>query len=149
MLTQAGIITAMSTDADSASLVETWRGVALCHAKVSGALDKALEREHGIGLSEFEVLERLATTDVKDGRRMQDLAEAVCLSQSALSRLIGRLEASGLVQRAMCANDRRGIYAHITPEGRELWEKARPTHRTVLAEQLPANAPNGAAVPSA
>ncbi|HEY6760425.1 MAG TPA: MarR family transcriptional regulator [Baekduia sp.] len=132
----------MSTDADSASLVETWRGVALCHAKVSGALDKALEREHGIGLSEFEVLERLATTDAdKAGRRMQDLAEAVCLSQSALSRLIGRLEADGLVHRAMCTDDRRGIYAHITPEGRALWEKARPTHRAVLAEQLPANAP--------
>jgi DNA-binding MarR family transcriptional regulator len=131
----------MSTDADSASLVEQWRGVALCHAKVSGALDKALEREHGIGLSEFEVLERLATSPEGDGRRMQDLAEAVCLSQSALSRLIGRLESSGLVQRAMCTNDRRGIYAHITPEGTALWKKARPTHRSVLAEQLPANAP--------
>jgi DNA-binding MarR family transcriptional regulator len=147
MLFGSDIMAAMSTDADSASLVETWRGVALCHAKVSGALDKALEREHGIGLSEFEVLERLATTDDDDGRRMQDLAEAVCLSQSALSRLIGRLEASGHVHRAMCTNDRRGIYAHITPEGRELWEKARPTHRTVLAEQLPANAPATSATP--
>jgi DNA-binding MarR family transcriptional regulator len=141
----------MSTDADSASLVEQWRGVALCHAKVSGALDKALEREHGIGLSEFEVLERLATTDddMKKGRRMQDLAEAVCLSQSALSRLIGRLEAAGHVQRMMCTDDRRGIYAHITPDGRALWEKARPTHRAVLAEQLPANAPAATAAPAA
>jgi DNA-binding MarR family transcriptional regulator len=143
----SGIMAAMSTDADSASLVETWRGVALCHAKVSGALDKALEREHGIGLSEFEVLERLATSDDKDGRRMQDLAESVCLSQSALSRLIGRLEAAGLVHRAMCANDRRGIYAHITPEGQARWEAARPTHRAVLAEQLPANAPATSATP--
>ena len=67
MLFGSGIIARMSTDADSASLVETWRGVALCHAKVSGALDKALEREHGIGLSEFEVLERLATTDALGG----------------------------------------------------------------------------------
>src|SRR4051812_10048000 len=122
MLCSSGIMPAMSTDADSASLVATWRGVALCHAKVSGALDKALEREHGIGLSEFEVLERLATTDEKAGRRMQDLAEAVCLSQSALSRLIGRLEAEGLVHRAMCANDRRGIYAHLTDEGRARWK---------------------------
>jgi DNA-binding MarR family transcriptional regulator len=137
----SGIMPRMSTDADSATLVETWRGVALCHAKVSAALDKALEREHGIGLSEFEVLERLATTDDKDGRRMQDLAEAVCLSQSALSRLIGRLESAGMVQRMMCTNDRRGIYAHITPEGQARWEAARPTHRAVLAEQLPANAP--------
>ncbi|HWH92677.1 MAG TPA: MarR family transcriptional regulator [Baekduia sp.] len=135
----------MSTEADSGALVETWRGVALCHAKVSAALDKALEREHGIGLSEFEVLERLATTAGKDGRRMQDLAEAVCLSQSALSRLIGRLESAGMVQRMMCSNDRRGIYAHITDDGRARWEAARPTHRAVLAEHLPANAPAPAA----
>jgi DNA-binding MarR family transcriptional regulator len=124
-----------------AALVETWRGVAQCHARVSAALDRALEREHGIGLSEFEVLERLATTADKDGRRMQDLAEAVCLSQSALSRLIGRLEGAGLVLRTMCADDRRGIYAHITDEGRARWEAARPTHLAVLADQLPANAP--------
>jgi DNA-binding MarR family transcriptional regulator len=131
---------AVSTQQDAA-LVETWRGVAQCHARVSAALDRALEREHGIGLSEFEVLERLATTADKDGRRMQDLAEAVCLSQSALSRLIGRLEGAGLVLRTMCADDRRGIYAHITDEGQARWEAARPTHLAVLADQLPANAP--------
>ena len=135
----------MSTNADSASLVETWRGVALCHAKVSAALDKALEREHGIGLSEFEVLEHLATAEEGDGRRMQDLAGAVCLSQSALSRLIGRLEADGLVRRAMCTNDRRGIFAHLTDEGRARWTAAQPTHRAVLAEELPANVPAPAA----
>jgi DNA-binding MarR family transcriptional regulator len=126
------------------TLVETWRGVAQCHAKVSGALDKALEREHGIGLSEFEVLERLATTGDAEGRRMQDLADAVCLSQSALSRLIGRLESAGYVCRAMCTADRRGIYAHITDEGRARWEAARPTHRAVLAVELPAAAPGAA-----
>ncbi|MCW3048550.1 MAG: transcriptional regulator, MarR family [Solirubrobacterales bacterium] len=143
------MMAAVSTVRQDSALVERWRGVAQCHAKVSAALDKALERQHGIGLSEFEVLERLATTDDEDGCRMQDLAEAVCLSQSALSRLIGRLEVTGLVHRAMCANDRRGIYAHITDEGQACWEAARPTHLAVLAEQLPANAPAGTPPPAA
>src|SRR3954469_15760839 len=141
MLRGSGIMPAMSTDADSTSLVETRRGVAQCHPKVSAALDKALERDHGIGLSEFEALERLATGESGDGCRMQDLAGSVCLSQSALSRLVGRLEADGLAQRGMCAQDRRGIYAHLTDEGRARFEAARPTHRAVLAEELPANAP--------
>jgi DNA-binding MarR family transcriptional regulator len=132
---------AMSTDADFPELVETWRGVSMCHAKVSSALDRALEREHGLGLSEFEVLEQLATAKSGHGCRMQDLAGNVCLSQSALSRLIGRLETDGLVERAMCTSDRRGIYAHLTPAGRDRWEAARPTHRAVLSELLPANAP--------
>jgi DNA-binding MarR family transcriptional regulator len=131
---------AVSAVPQDAALVETWRGVSQCHSRVSCALEKALEREHRLGLSEFEVLERLATAP-KDGRRMQELAEAVCLSQSALSRLIGRLEADGLVHRAMCEMDRRGIYAHITDAGRTRWEAARPTYQAVLAELLPANAP--------
>jgi DNA-binding MarR family transcriptional regulator len=141
MLSEFGMMHAMSTDADSTKLVETWRGVSMCHAKVSAALDKALEREHGLGLSEFEVLEQLATGQDSGGCRMQDLAGSVCLSQSALSRLVGRLEAEGLVHRAMCTQDRRGIFAHLTPAGRARWEAARPTHRAVLAELLPANAP--------
>jgi DNA-binding MarR family transcriptional regulator len=118
--------------------------MAQCHAKVSCALEKALERDHGIGLSEYEVLERLATCQCDDGKRMQDLAGSVNLSQSALSRLIGRLETTGLVHRSMCAADRRGIYAHITNEGRARVEAARPTYTAVLADQLPAHAPDAA-----
>jgi DNA-binding MarR family transcriptional regulator len=131
----------MSSGTPDSALVEQWRGMAQCHAKVSCALEKALEREHGIGLSEYEVLERLATCECDDGKRMQDLACSVNLSQSALSRLIGRLETAGLVHRAMCANDRRGIYAHITTEGRARVDAARPTYCAVLSDELPANAP--------
>jgi DNA-binding MarR family transcriptional regulator len=135
---------------EDSALVDAWRGVLQCHSRVSCALEKALEREHGIGLSEFEVLERLATSENKDGCRMQEVADAVCLSQSALSRLIGRLEADGLVHRAMCTADRRGIYAHLTEDGRARWEAARPTHRAVLAELLPAELPGApAAAPAA
>jgi DNA-binding MarR family transcriptional regulator len=135
-----GIIAAVPTVREDPELVATWRDVSQCHARVCSAMEKALQREHSLGLSEFEVLEHLATTSGDNGARMQELAEAVCLSQSALSRLIGRLEADGLVHRAMCVNDRRGIYAHLTDAGRARWEAARPTHRAVLAETLPARA---------
>ena len=132
---------AMSSGTPDSALVGQWRGMAECHAKVSCALEKALERDHGLGLSEYEVLERLATCQCDDGKRMQDLAGSVNLSQSALSRLIGRLETTGLVHRSMCAADRRGIYAHITNDGRARVEAARPTYTAVLANELPANAP--------
>jgi DNA-binding MarR family transcriptional regulator len=129
----------VSTTHDEAALVAAWHDVNACHSRVSCALERALEREHGIGLSEFEVLEVLATSETHD-HRMQEIAEAVSLSQSALSRLIGRLEHDGLVCRAMCTIDRRGIYASITEKGRGRYEAARPTHRAVLAEYLPAPA---------
>jgi DNA-binding MarR family transcriptional regulator len=117
------------------TLVESWRDLADRHARVTCALEKVLQDEHGLGVSEFEVLERLAGGD-RDQHRMQELADAVFLSQSALSRLIGRLESDGLVSRAICSEDRRGIYACLTPQGRSRYEAAKPTQRQVLAETL-------------
>jgi DNA-binding MarR family transcriptional regulator len=118
-----------------AALVASWRELADRHARITCALERVLQDEHGLGVSEFEVLERLAGGD-QDQHRMQELAESVYLSQSALSRLIGRLEGEGLVSRAICSEDRRGIYACITPEGRARYEAARPAQRRVLAETL-------------
>jgi DNA-binding MarR family transcriptional regulator len=117
-------------------LVADWRELMERHARVTGALERALQVEHGLGVTEFEVLERLAGAGVKDQRRMQELAEAVHLSQSALSRLIGRLESEGLVSRSICPDDRRGIFTCVTDAGRARYEEARPTQRRVLAETL-------------
>jgi DNA-binding MarR family transcriptional regulator len=119
---------------DEAGLIEIWRELLDRHARTTSALERSLH-EHGLGVSEYEVLERLAMGDHEE-RRMQDLAEAVHLSQSALSRVVARLEADGLVKRAMCAEDRRGIFACLTDAGRERYAAARPAHRAVLAEAL-------------
>jgi DNA-binding MarR family transcriptional regulator len=125
----------MAATARDDGLVESWRDLMERHARVTGALECVLQDEHGLGVSEFEVLERLAAGD-SDERRMQELADAVHLSQSALSRLIGRLEAEGLVTRAICSEDRRGIFACLTAAGRARYEEALPTQRRVLAENL-------------
>jgi DNA-binding MarR family transcriptional regulator len=118
-----------------ASLVSAWRELVDRHARATSALERALHEEHALGVSEYEVLERLASPD-KDQHRMQELADSVHLSQSALSRVVARLESDGLVTRAICADDRRGIYACITADGRKRYDSARPTHRRVLGEVL-------------
>jgi DNA-binding MarR family transcriptional regulator len=120
---------AMAVDTE---LVESWRWLLERHARTTSALERRLQHEHGLGVSEFEVLERLEMGE----RRMQELADAVHLSQSALSRVVARLETDGLVKRGMCPEDRRGIKACLTDSGRERYEAARPTHRAVLAETL-------------
>jgi DNA-binding MarR family transcriptional regulator len=117
------------------ALVDTWRDLIDRYARSVGALERRLEEEHGLGVSEYEVLERLAEGP-KSERRMQELAAAVHLSQSALSRVVGRLETDGLVTRGLCPEDRRGIYACLTDAGRARYKAARPTHRSVLAETL-------------
>jgi DNA-binding MarR family transcriptional regulator len=111
--------------------VDEWREMLDRHAKVSCALEKALQDEHGIGLSEFEILDRLV--DANSGKyRMTDLAQDIYLSQSALSRAVARLEQDGLVKRAMCTDDRRAIFVCLTGDGAMRHRDALPTHREVL-----------------
>ncbi len=121
-----------------AALVSEWRDLLARHAATACALDRELGERFGLGMSEFEVLERLAEAPAEAGDklRVQELAETVHLSQSALSRLIGRLEKAGLVERSMCDADRRGIYVLLSTAGRERYEAARPVHRQVLARTL-------------
>ena len=122
-------------------VVNAWRSLAARHATVATALEHELGERHGLGVSEFEVLERLAEND-QHKFRVQELADSVHLSQSTLSRLIGRLEQHGLVQRNMCDADRRGIDVCLTDAGRQRHAEAVPTHRAVLAATMPpASAP--------
>jgi len=116
-------------------MTDAWRDLRCRYSRVLTALERALESEHGISATEYDVLEHLANAE-KDQRRMQELSEAVNLSQSALSRLVGRLEAEGLVFRSICSDDRRGIFSCLTDEGRARYEAARPTQRRILAAEL-------------
>jgi len=104
-----------------------WRGLLRVHSRLTKALDADLVREHGIPLSEYEVLLFLA--DAPDGRmRMSELADGVLLSRSGLTRLVDRMERDGLLQRERSEDDARGFNAIITDSGRELFQRARRTH---------------------
>jgi len=124
----------LSTVKDT-KLVGEWHEILDRHARVSCALTQALEHQHALGMSEFEVLERLAS-EGESCVRLQEIAEHVHLSQSALSRVVDRLEKHGLLKRGVCDNDRRAIFAELTKAGRERYEAARPTHREVLEREL-------------
>lgn len=125
----------MSPAAESTDPCGAWRELAAVHARVTAALERALQQQHAISLSEFEVLARLAESP-EGYRRMQELAGEINLSQSALSRLVGRLESGRLVVREICDTDRRGIYATLTDAGRAAQRTAEPTYRQVLAATL-------------
>ncbi|GAA0387778.1 hypothetical protein Acor_74290 [Acrocarpospora corrugata] len=116
-----------------------WRQLLAQHATIVCALERELHDRHDLGVSEFEVLDRMAEGACKSpdgGFRVQELAECVHLSQSALSRLIARLENHGLVTRSLCQADRRGVFVSLTEKGRDTHAEARPTHRAVLGKYL-------------
>lgn len=111
-------------------MVGAWRDLLAKHAAAWSALERELDK-HDLGPSEFEVLDYMVERG-QDNYRVQELADATHLSQSALSRLIARLERAELVCRSMCDFDRRGVFVRITDQGRARLIAARPTHRAVL-----------------
>ncbi|MEU2421259.1 MarR family transcriptional regulator [Streptomyces sp. NPDC007851] len=128
----------MAAKKSEQALVEQWRDILALHARVQCELDRALHC-HGLCASDFEVLDLLSDGAAADGGcsyRVQEIAERVHLSQSALSRLIARLEKDGLVERAMCAEDRRGVRVALTGKGRALHGEVLPMQRAVLSRLL-------------
>ncbi|MEW2447085.1 MarR family transcriptional regulator [Streptomyces parvulus] len=118
-------------------LEERWREILAVHARTMCEIDRVLH-PHGLGASDFEVLDLLVSEGPEEGTqcRVQNLVGRVHLSQSALSRLIARLEKDGLVERTMCAEDRRGVYVALTARGRDLHGEVLPLQRAVLARML-------------
>ncbi|WP_458247808.1 MarR family winged helix-turn-helix transcriptional regulator [Streptomyces sp. MAI_2237] len=114
-----------------------WRDILSAHARTMCEIDRALH-PHGLGASDFEVLDILASEAPEEGTqcRVQNLVGRVHLSQSALSRLIGRLEKDGLVERSVCAEDRRGVYVALTRKGRDLHAEVLPLQRAALGRTL-------------
>ncbi|MDV9170149.1 MarR family transcriptional regulator [Streptomyces sp. W16] len=115
------------------ALVDQWREMLALHARTQCELDRTLH-QHGLCGSDFEVLDVLAGDAC--AYRVQEISERVHLSQSALSRLVARLEKDGLVERGMCAEDRRGVRVTLTDKGRTLHGEVLPLQRAVLTRML-------------
>jgi DNA-binding MarR family transcriptional regulator len=108
--------------------MEAWAGFLRAHATLVRELDEELARAHGLPLSHYDVLIQLSTAPAGQ-MRMSQLADAVLLSRSGLSRLVARLVDQNLVERQECESDGRGALATLTDAGRERLEEARETHR--------------------
>lgn len=105
--------------------VAAWLVLLRAHGALVEALERRLELERSLPLPWYEVLFLLGHAP---GRklRMQELARSVLLSKSGLSRLVDRMEGSGLLVRETCLSDRRGTYAVLTGKGRALLRRAMP-----------------------
>jgi DNA-binding MarR family transcriptional regulator len=97
------------------------------HRAVTRHLDANLDAEHGLTISDFEVLIRLARAPERRMRRV-DLAQEVLLTASGITRLLDGLEQEGYVERDSCATDRRVVYAVLTDDGHAKLREAASTH---------------------
>ena len=97
------------------------------HATATRRLSAQLSADHGLTLSDYEVLLRLAHAPDRRMRRV-DLAEQVLLTASGITRLLDGLEQSGFVERAACSEDRRVVYAVLTGAGLDKLREAARSH---------------------
>ena len=125
----------MTRPNDDDELASEWHDLMGRYHRITCALDRCLTTEHGLTVSEFEVLQQLyAARPQFEQLRMSELGDRVHLSQSAFSRLITRLEQAGLVERAICDEDRRSAWTRITEAGVQRYLEARPSQRAVLRD---------------
>ena len=106
---------------------KSWQNFLDCGSRVYATLNRRLTDEHQLSLLDVRVLDML--NNAADGcARMGDLAEALASLPSRLTRQISRLETQGLVQRQASPDDRRGVVASITDDGRTVVRQAMVTY---------------------
>lgn len=111
----------------TAAGMTAWRAFLSTHAMITRRLEAELMTEEDLPLASYDVLVQLA--EAPDRRlRMTELAGAVLLSRSGLTRLVDRLTRDGLVTRQACEDDARGTYAVLTQDGLARLRKASRVH---------------------
>lgn len=118
-------------DHDAAACALAWQALRRAHARIAVQLESAMLDHCGLALNEFDVLFELQGKRSKRNRgendrtaRIHELLDVVPLSQPALSRLLVRLEARGLLARCPATEDRRGIVVRLTDQGAALIDDA-------------------------
>lgn len=116
----------------SAQEQRAWRAFLRGSRLLNETLDDDMQ-EHGVSLSEYEILAMLSEAH-PEGLRMSALADLVVQSRSRLSHTALRLERRKLVRRRPTPGDGRGVELSLTPAGRATVDRLSPVHvRSVRA----------------
>ena len=114
-----------------------WQTLRMAHDRVAHRLGAELSASCGLAINEFDVLLFLRSYQhPREQMRIGDLLEAVPLSQPALSRLVARLEARGLLARSGAEGDARAVAVCLTEAGIALIDRALVIHARVVHETL-------------
>lgn len=103
--------------------------------EIADALDRDLVSTHALSLNEYEVMVVLSEQPDRT-IRMSALAEELVNSRSRLTHTVRRMEKRGLVERAACENDGRGVNCILTPHGYAVLERAAPDHVESVRRQI-------------
>lgn len=107
-----------------------WLSLVRTHARLWDLVEAQMRNDHGLTMARYDVLAQLVNAGGRLG--LSDLASSIMLTQSGLSKLLDRMELSGLVHRDPDPRDARSAFATITPRGRSLARQARQGHHDFL-----------------
>ncbi len=117
----------MKTDRPDTCRTAAWMALLDAHSRLTSRLEAELERGHGLSLAEYEVLSRLSEAHGQR-LRLHELTSHTRMTKSGVSRLVERMQRSGLISTERCPSDRRGAFAVLTAEGRTLFRRAASLH---------------------
>src|SRR5687768_7782567 len=115
--------------------MRAWQAFLAASALLDRRLDQQLRDDVGLSHLQYEILVQLSAAE-GGAMRMTELADSLLNSKSGLTYQISQLEKAGLVHRAPCTIDVRGVYAALTDQGRKLMERAAPGHVALVRELL-------------
>src|SRR5512146_699815 len=98
---------------DDGRWMTAWMLLVRTHTRFWDAVEQQMRRDHGLTMARYDVLAQL---DMAGGRLgLGELASAIALSPSGLSKLLDRMDASGLISREPDPHDARAAVATVTP----------------------------------
>ena len=107
-----------------------WLDFIRTHSRLWDEVEVQMRKEYGLTMARYDVLATLMSAGGRMG--LSDLAASTVLSPSGISKLLDRMEHSGLVRREPDPTDARSTFASITPRGLALVKRARVGHHDFL-----------------
>ena len=124
-------------DRTQSCATDRWDALDRLHRRVQGTVERRLREETGFGLSEVQALRYVGRTSAgAEPMRLGDVAHGLGLSQSATSRLMGRLRRQGLIISSAVDHDRRGVQVLLTPAGHAALRRTGSRYEQVVRDAV-------------
>jgi DNA-binding MarR family transcriptional regulator len=113
----------LSPPTDSSSTLRVWALLLRVHGIKTQLVSGRLQAAHGLSINDYETLAALSQAPGQRLKRV-DLARALLISSSGVTRLLDGLQDAGLVERTVSDADLRVAYAQLTAAGAAMLESA-------------------------
>jgi len=122
----------MPSERDTRAALHLWVALNRASASIYVHLHQQVEA-HGLTLTEFGVLEALLH---KGPLPLGEIGDLVLLTSGSMTYVVDKLERRNLLQRRRSQEDRRVLYAELTPEGETLIQAAFAEHAALLGDLM-------------